>query len=123
MVPRILVAEDNLINQRLMEKLLLSRGWACKLVGDGIEVQKELEKEEYDLVLMDISMPDMDGYEATQIIRTFNDKIPIIAITANAVTGFREKCLESGMNDYIAKPFKKEELFVIIEKYIPSHLL
>jgi len=116
---KILIAEDNYINQRLMEKLILSKGWECVLVADGSEVLKEIEKGNFDMVLMDVSMPDMDGYTATKILRKFNNTLPIIAITANAIEGFREKCLQSGMNDYIAKPFRKEELFTMMEKYLP----
>lgn len=115
---KILVAEDNYINQKLMEKLIFSRGWGCVIVADGSEVIREIEKNKYDLVLMDISMPDIDGYQATQIIRTFDQKIPIIAITANVIEGFREKCIGCGMNDYLTKPFRKEELFAVIEKYL-----
>jgi CheY-like chemotaxis protein len=120
MKPKILVAEDNFINQKLMEKIFQFKGWECKLVEDGTEAVSMLEKESFDIVLMDISMPAMDGYQATQYIRKFNKDIPIIALTANAITGFREKCMECGMNDYISKPFKKEELFAIIEKYLPE---
>lgn len=119
---RILVAEDNFINQKLMGKLIHSKGWECVLVGDGSEVVNEIKNSRFDMVLMDISMPDMDGYQATRLIREFDAEIPIIAITANAIMGFREKCIESGMNDYIAKPFKKEELFVIMEKYLPASI-
>jgi CheY-like chemotaxis protein len=115
---RILVAEDNYINQKLMEKLIQSKGWECKLVGDGSEVVKELKSSSYDMVLMDISMPDMDGYTATQLIREFDKNIPVIGITANAIVGFREKCIDSGMNDYISKPFRKEILFEMINKYL-----
>jgi CheY-like chemotaxis protein len=103
-----------------MEKIFQFKGWECKLVEDGAEVVTTLEKENFDIVLMDISMPTMDGYQATLLIRKFNKDIPIIALTANAITGFREKCMECGMNDYISKPFKKEELFAIIEKYLPE---
>jgi two-component system, sensor histidine kinase len=117
---RILVAEDNYINQKLMEKLIQSKGWECKLVGDGSEVVKELKSSSYDMVLMDISMPDMDGYTATHLIREFDTKIPVIGITANALTGFREKCIDSGMNDYISKPFRKEELFEMINRYLAA---
>jgi len=118
MVYRILVAEDNYINQKLMEKLIQSKGWECKLVGDGSEVIQELKNSKYDMVLMDISMPDMDGYKATLLIREFDKDIPVIGVTANVIGGFREKCMDSGMNDYISKPFRKEELFQMIHKYL-----
>ena len=117
---KVLIAEDNYINQRLMEKLIQSKGWECVLVVDGSEVLRELDKGDFDIILMDISMPDMDGYTATKILRKFNQTIPVIAITANALEGFREKCLSSGMNDYISKPFRKEELFAVMEKYLPA---
>jgi hypothetical protein len=117
---RVLVAEDNYINQRLMEKIFISKGWECVLVDDGRRVVEEVKNSNFDVVLMDISMPEMDGYEATRAIREFNKVVPIIAITANAISGFREKCIISGMNDYIAKPFRKDELFAVIEKYLPA---
>ncbi|MGD0711152.1 MAG: response regulator [Bacteroidales bacterium] len=120
MKPKILIAEDNYINQKLMEKLCQFKEWECRLVEDGTEAVSTLRKEHFDVVLMDISMPDMDGYQATQLIREFNKEIPIIAITANAIEGFREKCINCGMNDYISKPFRKGELFAIIEKYLPE---
>jgi len=119
MVYKILVAEDNYINQKLMEKIFQTKGWECKLVGDGSEVIKELQNNSYHMILMDISMPDMDGYTATQLIRKFNKEIPVIGVTANVIDGFREKCIESGMNDYIAKPFRKEELLTVMYKYLP----
>ena len=120
MIYKILVAEDNFINQKLMEKILQSKGWGCKIVDNGKEVIKELKENKYDIVLMDISMPDLDGYSATQQIRVFNDQIPIIGISANVVSGFKEKCIENGMNDYLSKPFKKEDLFNIMSLYLPK---
>ena len=119
MIYNVLIAEDNFINQKLMEKLISSKGWLCTIVGDGSEVLKELKNNSFHIVLMDISMPDMDGYKATQLIRKFNKNIPIIGVTANALEGFREKCIESGMNDFLTKPFHKEELFQLMGKYLP----
>ena len=116
---KVLVAEDNFINQKLMEKIFQSLDWECIIVADGCEVVNEAKKGIYDIILMDISMPDMDGHEASQLIREFNTDIPIIAITANAIQGFRERCIASGMNDYIAKPFKKAELCAMMDRYLP----
>ncbi len=128
----ILVAEDNPVNQRLAEKLLKKRGHHVVLASNGKEAIEAIGEEDFDLVLMDVQMPDMDGLTATREIRKmevhhqssiFNRQysIPIIAMTANAMKGDREKCLESGMDDYISKPINVEKLFGVIEKF--SHKL
>lgn len=104
---RILVAEDNLVNQKLISRLLGKLGYSFDLVGDGVEALALVEKASYEIVLMDCQMPEMDGYEATRRIRANRqiEKQPwIIAMTANAMQGDREKCLEAGMDDYLAKP-------------------
>ena len=114
---KILAAEDNFINQKLLEKIFLKKEWEIKVVANGTKVIEEAFSKPYDIILMDIRMPDIDGFEATREIRKFNISIPIIAVTANAIEGFREECIASGMNDFITKPFKKEELFEMIEKH------
>ncbi len=117
---RVLVAEDNSVNQLLIVTLLKSLGYTTHSVANGREVVDALAASEFDLVLMDCQMPEMDGYEATRTIRA-NEKagarIPIIALTANALKGDDLKCLESGMDDYLSKPVKKEILTATLAKW------
>ncbi|MGA1867435.1 MAG: response regulator [bacterium] len=120
---KILLAEDNLVNKKVALGILSILGYRVDSVNNGQEVISILEKRYYDLVLMDVQMPKMDGFEATKIIRdpnskVLNHKLPIIAMTAHAMKGDRERCLESGMSDYISKPIKPQELVEIIEKQI-----
>lgn len=119
---RILLAEDNDINQMVAQSLLGKLGYKADVVADGVEAVRALELIDYDLVLMDCMMPNMDGFEATAAIRdpgskVINHSVPIIALTANAMKGDREHCIEAGMNDYLRKPVKKEDLAEIIWKY------
>ncbi|HSD59193.1 MAG TPA: response regulator, partial [Methanotrichaceae archaeon] len=109
---RILLAEDNLSSQKVAQQMLRKLGYKADIVANGIEALHALDRQHYDVVLMDVRMPEMDGLEATRIIRQRwpNDGPKIIAITAYALEGDREKCLEAGMNDYIAKPIQKEDL-------------
>jgi CheY-like chemotaxis protein len=112
---RILVAEDNQMNQTLLRHLLTGWRLSFDIVDSGIAAVEKLQTGTYDLVLMDIQMPGMDGYKATQLIRTdLKLDIPIIAMTAHAFAGEREKSLNNGMNEYIAKPIDERELFRII---------
>jgi PAS domain S-box-containing protein len=106
----ILVAEDNKVNQKLITRLLEKDGHKVCIVNNGKEVLKKFAKDSYDVILMDIQMPEMDGFETTISLRKKNKKIPIIALTAHAMKGDREKCLQVGMNGYISKPIKSEEL-------------
>jgi len=120
---RILLAEDNLINQKVAVRILQSKGYEVDTVLDGSQALSVLQAKPYDLVLMDVQMPEMDGYEATKAIRhpannVLDSAIPIIAMTAHAMKGDRERCLEAGMNDYISKPVKREELFAAIERQL-----
>ncbi len=120
---RILLAEDNLVNQKVALKTLEKIGYRADTVADGKEALEALESRPYDLVLMDCMMPVMNGYEATQAIRSSegmgrNQHIPILALTANAMRGDREKCLEAGMNDYLSKPLKPQELVDFLEKWL-----
>jgi hypothetical protein len=113
---RILVADDNATNQRVITGMLEHQGYEVRSVSNGGEVIGALETSHFDLVIMDCLMPVMDGYEATRTIRAsrsaaFDPRIPVLAITALAAPGDREKCLESGMNDYISKPVVAKRLF------------
>ena len=116
---RLLVAEDNKMNQNLLRHLL--GGWQLqyKVVNNGKEMLQALDKQHYDLVLLDIQMPEMDGYSAVQAIRNErHSTIPVIAMTAHAMAGEREKCLQMGMNEYISKPIMEDELYKMIQVYI-----
>lgn len=115
---RILVAEDNPSNRKVLAEMLKRLGYRPDAVADGQEVIQALERQDYDLVLMDIKMPEMDGITATQVIRKLRpDNGPkIVAITAFALEGDREKCLEAGMDDYIAKPVQIGELIEVLKK-------
>jgi CheY-like chemotaxis protein len=109
---RILVAEDNLVNQRLTRTQLQKRGFAVDVTNDGTGVLHAVERRHYDIIFMDCQMPGMDGLEATRRIRhgTRNPDVHIIALTANAMKEDRTACLAVGMNDYISKPAGKEQL-------------
>lgn len=116
---RILVAEDNPSNQRVLVEMLKRLGYRADAVADGKEVVQALERQDYDLVLMDLKMPEMDGITATQVIRKLlpENGPKIVAITAFALEGDRERCLEAGMDDYISKPIQLKELTAVLEKY------
>lgn len=117
---RLLLAEDGRVNQLVATKLLQDRGHHVTLANNGREVLEILEKEEFDAVLMDIQMPEMNGFEATAQIREKEREgithLPIIAMTANAMQGDRERCLAAGMDDYISKPVRSAELFRAVEE-------
>ncbi len=117
----VLVVEDNYINQKVALRILSKLGYSADSVGNGKEAIKALEMVPYDVVLMDIQMPEMNGFEATEIIRNsasrvLNHHIPVIAMTAHSMKGDREKCIKAGMNNYIAKPVKLDEVAQILEK-------
>jgi signal transduction histidine kinase/CheY-like chemotaxis protein len=115
---RILVAEDNLMNQQLIKHLMKQWQMDYVLVNNGREAVEILKKEKFAAVLMDIQMPEMDGYDATQMIRhELKLDVPIIAMTAHAMSGEKERCLSYGMNDYISKPVKEAELYAILKEY------
>jgi len=118
---RILLAEDDPVNQQLTKIMLTQAGYQVEIADNGKEAVKKYtgSPEEFDLIFMDVQMPELDGMEATQSIREMGfDTIPIVAMTARAMTGDREKCLEAGMNDYIAKPIKREIVFEVLEKWV-----
>ena len=118
---RILLVEDNPINQELARDLLSRAGVVLATADNGQQALDQLEREDYDLVLMDCQMPVMDGYAATRLLRQqarWRD-LPVIAMTANAMVGDREKVLAAGMNDHVAKPIKVDELFATLSRWMP----
>jgi len=122
---RILVAEDNQANQQVTVAILSKLGYDADVVTNGKEAVRALQQIAYDVVLMDCEMPEMDGYEATRRIRecrtgTRNPCIPIIAITADAMKGAREKCFQAGMSDYLAKPVKPQQLAAVMERWLST---
>jgi PAS domain S-box-containing protein len=121
-VLRVLVAEDNAVNQRLVARLLEKRGHRVTVTANGREAVEALAKHNFDLVLMDVQMPEMDGFEAAAVIREREKHngthMPIIALTAHAMKGDRERCLANGMDDYLTKPIRPLELDKILERYM-----
>jgi len=114
---RVLVVEDNVVNQKVALRVLANLGINAQLAEDGAEAVARLKSEPFDLVFMDCQMPVMDGYEATAGIRAFS-QVPIIAMTAHALAGDRERCLLSGMDDYITKPIKREVVAAALERWL-----
>jgi PAS domain S-box-containing protein len=118
---RILLVEDNPVNQTLALRLLEKRGCTVSIASNGKEALKFLEGESFDLILMDIEMPEMNGFETTKAIRNAEESsgghIPVIAMTAHAMAGDRERCLDAGMDGYVSKPVDSEELFSTIDKF------
>jgi two-component system sensor histidine kinase/response regulator len=121
---RVLVAEDHLINQKLIHAMLSQLGYTVEVVTNGREALDLLEKSSFDAIVMDCQMPEMDGFEATRVIRAQDDPklkaIPIIAMTASAIKGDKEKCLEVGMTDYLSKPIHLSNLKAMLEKWLQS---
>jgi signal transduction histidine kinase/DNA-binding response OmpR family regulator len=116
---RVLLAEDNPVNQRIVARILEKAGCSVEVASDGRQAIKVLVQDEFDLVLMDVQMPHMDGFEATAAIRSDGRfrSLPIIAMTAHAMKGDRERCLQAGMNDYVSKPVHTEQLLGAIAKW------
>ena len=118
---RVLLVEDDDVNQEIGIELLESRGMTVRVADDGSRALEWIEREPFDLILMDIQMPRMDGYETTRAIRQRArfEKLPIIAMTAHALSGDREKCLASGMSDYLDKPIDPERLYEMLQVWLP----
>jgi CheY-like chemotaxis protein len=116
---RILLAEDNAVNQKVALRLLEREGHSVVVVGDGKQALMKFEEEPFDIILMDVQMPNMDGFEATAAIRRrekeIGGAIPILAVTAHAMKGDQERCLAAGMNGYITKPIRPNDLNEAIE--------
>jgi signal transduction histidine kinase/ActR/RegA family two-component response regulator len=122
---RVLVAEDNAVNQRLVKRMLEKMGHVVDIASDGYQAVTLAMANPYDIVIMDCSMPEMDGYQATAEIRRLNKegalrRIPIIALTANALPEDRERCLAAGMDDYLSKPIGRDDLHAMLEKYLSA---
>jgi CheY-like chemotaxis protein len=118
---RVLLAEDNPVNQRLAVAILSKRGHTVVVAGDGRQAVEAFERERFDVALMDVQMPELNGFEATARIRQLEqgtgDRLPIIALTAHAMTGDRERCLAAGMDDYVAKPLNAAALIETVERH------
>src|SRR6266850_7129451 len=114
---RVLLAEDNPVNQQVAVAMLVKRGHEVHVSSNGREAVDAVRERDYDIVLMDIQMPEMDGFEATRAIRatTKGKDLPIVGLTAHALSGERERCLSHGMTEYLAKPFRAHELFALVE--------
>jgi len=122
---RILLVEDEKANQKVAVGMLALRGYSVTVADNAKEAFELLKDEKFDLVLMDVRMPYMDGFKATRVIRNpesdiLNHDIPIIAMTAYAMKGDRERCLQTGMDDYISKPIDSQRLFEAIDRLFPS---
>jgi CheY-like chemotaxis protein len=120
---RVLVAEDNAINQKVAVRMLERVDVRADVAANGREAAKMFELLPYDLVFMDCQMPEMDGYEAAQEIRRREGPgrhVPIVAMTADAMTGCREQCLAAGMDDFIAKPVAMEAMFEALQRWVPA---
>jgi len=120
---RVLLVEDNLINQQVALGMLESRGYKVAVAGNGREAVEAHARDEFDLILMDCDMPEMDGFEATREIRaresaSGGEHIPIVALTANAMAQDREACLAAGMDDHLGKPFSSATLQAMLERWI-----
>src|SRR5207237_10635666 len=121
---QVLVAEEKALNQKLVVRLLEKQGHRAVVASNGQEALAALQKQAFDLILMDVQMPDMDGFETTAAIRAgelaAGGHIPIVAMTAHAMTGDRERCLEAGMDGYVSKPIQASELLAAIARFAPA---
>ncbi|MEJ2627071.1 MAG: response regulator [bacterium] len=119
---KILLAEDNPINSKVIQTLLRKKGWEVSQVGNGKQAFEKVKQNSYDIIFMDVQMPQMDGFESTKLIREYEKEkgshTPIIALTARAMAQDREKCISAGMDEYISKPVKSEDVYKIVNKVI-----
>lgn len=120
---QLLLVEDNVVNQRLAIRVLEKFGYNVRLAENGLQAVAAVYQQKFDLILMDVQMPEMGGFEATTKIREFESKsrgkrTPIIAMTAHATQGYREKCLEGGMDGYISKPIRTDVLKNVLESFL-----
>lgn len=115
----VLVVEDNLINQKILVAFLRKRGYQVDVAADGAEAVQRLAEKRYGIVLMDLQMPVLDGFEATRLIRSLPEiaDVPIVAVSAHALNGEKQRCLEAGMNGYLAKPVEPRELYEWVERF------
>jgi CheY-like chemotaxis protein len=123
---RLLVVEDNQVNQKVVTAVLRKRGFVIELANDGREALAKLESGgDFDLILMDVQMPGLDGLEATRLIRKDQrwKGLPIVAMTAHAMTGDKERCLEAGMNGYISKPVHPSHLLTTVDEFLANRSL
>ncbi|MEZ5583621.1 MAG: response regulator, partial [Candidatus Competibacteraceae bacterium] len=124
----VLVAEDNPVNQTVVEEMLRELGCRVDIVANGSKAVEAAKQHRYDLILMDVQMPELDGYQATAVIRNQENEagtvgtapVPIIAVTANALAGSQEECLAAGMNDYISKPFRQSQLAALLQRWLSA---
>ncbi|HYC91084.1 MAG TPA: response regulator [Thermoanaerobaculia bacterium] len=116
---RVLIAEDNPVNQKVALRQLERAGIPANAVANGIEAVEAVSRGDYALVLMDVQMPEMDGFAAAKELRRRGSAVPIVALTANALAGDRERCLDAGMNDYLSKPIVEEELVRVLDRFLP----
>lgn len=115
---KILVAEDEFLSQKLIEADLKSKGYNCTVVNNGEKAVEAINSGQFDMVIMDISMPKMDGLEATKKIRTDKKDVPILALSAFPEDDYKQKSLEAGMNDFLNKPYQREDLYGKIKKHL-----
>jgi CheY-like chemotaxis protein len=125
---RVLLVEDNRVNQLVAARMLKAFGIEAAVVADGAQAVRAVQEKTFDLVLMDCQMPELDGYDATRAIREWESvrmaagittRLPIVAMTANAMLGDREKCLAAGMDDYLSKPIKRDVLLASLVRWLP----
>lgn len=119
-IGRALIVEDNPSNQILSELILRKMGWQTDTAADGTEAVRRAQKNCYDLILMDMQMPNMNGYDATRTLRRQGIRTPIVAVTANAMVGDEEKCRQAGCDHYLSKPIIMDELAAILIRYQPK---
>lgn len=114
---KILIAEDNILNQQLLETLIKMKGWSATVANNGEEVIKICELQSFDLIFMDINMPVCDGLEATRSLRKLGIKTPVVAVSAFCNSEYRTLATKAGMNGFIAKPFKRQEIYTAVNKF------